>query len=200
MKDRAHIVLGAGQGIGEQAAHALAQQGARVLCVDLDAVRAQSAARAVGGEALAADVTQRSEMRRVFAEADRLFGSSLFGIVDVVGMVTGTPLQDMDDTHWRHQFDMVFTHAHLAVQYGAPLLARNGGGSMVFVSSIAGLGARKGGMLAYGAAKAALNHLVRSAAHDGGSHDLGESPYVPAIAGGTPSPIDHPLTPQGTPC
>ena len=71
---------------------------------------------------------------------------------------------------------------------------------MVFVSSIAGLGARKGGMLAYGAAKAALNHLVRSAAHDGGSHDLGESPYVPAIAGGTPSPIDHPLTPQGTPC
>src|SRR6202012_1313253 len=121
-------------------------------------------AQAVRGEALAADVTKRSEMSRIFAEADRCFGKDLFGVVDVVGMVTGKPLQDMGDEDWRHQFGMVFTHAHLAVQYGAPLLGRNGGGGMVFVSSIAGLGARKGGMLAYGAAKAALNHLVRSAA------------------------------------
>ena len=256
MKGQAHVVLGAGQGIGEQTAHALAQQGARVLCVDLDEARANSVAQAVGGEALAADVTRRSEMARIFSEADRRLGSSLFGVVDVVGMVTGRPLQDMDDSHWKHQFDMVFTHAHLAIQYGAPLLARNGGGSMVFVSSIAGLGARKGGMLSYGVAKAALNHLVRGSAQqwapsrvtvnavapgltrtlrlldtqgdafwaarakeipigrpaetadiasailffasglarhvtgnilpvDGGSHDLGESPYVPAIADGT---------------
>lgn len=261
MQGQAHIVLGAGQGIGEQTAHALSQQGARVLCVDLDEARAQSVAEAVGGVAGAADVTQRSEVARIFSEADRRFGSSLFGVVDVVGMVTGRPLQEMDDSHWKHQLDMVFTHAHLAVQYGAPLLARNGGGSMVFVSSIAGLGARKGGMLAYGIAKAALNQLVRGSAQqwaasgvtvnavapgltrtprlldtqndafwaarsreipmgrpaetadiasailffasglarhvtgnilpvDGGSHDQGESPYVPAIAA---SPASAPV-------
>jgi NAD(P)-dependent dehydrogenase (short-subunit alcohol dehydrogenase family) len=181
MQGQAYVVLGAGQGMGEQAAHALAQQGARVLCVDLNPERAQIVARAVGGEAVIGDVTKRSEMSRIYSEADRLFGKDLRGIVDVVGMVRGRPLQDMDDEDWRHQFDMVFTHAHLAVQYGAPLLARNGGGRMVFVSSIAGLGARKGGMLAYGAAKAALNHLVRSSAQQWASAQITVNAVAPGL-------------------
>jgi NAD(P)-dependent dehydrogenase (short-subunit alcohol dehydrogenase family) len=166
MRGQGFVVLGAGQGIGEQAAHALAQQGARVLCVDLDADRAVHVSRRIGGAALAADVTSRSAMQRVFAEADRIFGSDLTGVVDVVGMPGTRALVQMDDADWTRQFDLVLTHAHLAIQYGAPLLARRGGGSMVFVGSMAGVNARAGTLLAYGAAKAALHHLIRGAAQE----------------------------------
>jgi NAD(P)-dependent dehydrogenase (short-subunit alcohol dehydrogenase family) len=152
--------------MGEQAAHALSQQGARVLCVDLDPQRAARVAHELDGHAIAADVTRREEMQRVVSHATDLFGAGFSGLVDVVGMAFGRALTDMGDDDWRRQFDMVFTHAHLAIQYGAPALARNGGGSMVFVGSVAGLAPRSGRMLAYGASKAALNHLVGSAAQE----------------------------------
>jgi len=50
---RGFVVIGAGQGIGRQTAHALASVGARVLCVDLEPERAARAAREVRATALA---------------------------------------------------------------------------------------------------------------------------------------------------
>lgn len=164
LEGKSFVVLGAGQGMGLQVSHALAQQGARLLCVDLDAAKARAAAQATGAECLAADVTQRDEMRRILSHAVSRFGSSFFGVVDIVGAAHGRALADMSDADWQAQFDIVLTHAYLAIQYGAPLLAQRGGGSMVFLGSIAGLGARSGRMMGYGVAKAALNQLVRGAA------------------------------------
>ena len=57
LEGRGYVVLGAGQGIGEQAAHALAQAGARVLCVDRDEHLARNIAATVGGVPCVADVT-----------------------------------------------------------------------------------------------------------------------------------------------
>jgi 3alpha(or 20beta)-hydroxysteroid dehydrogenase len=158
------VVLGAGQGMGEQTVAALAGQGAKVLCVDIDAAAAQRVAAAYGGHALTADVTQRGDVRRVFEHASGLFGSALHGVVDIVGMVHAKDPAEMLDEDWDRQLDIVFKHAHLAIQYGAPLLAANGGGSMVFMGSIAGTAVRTGRMLPYAAAKAALHHLVRGSA------------------------------------
>jgi NAD(P)-dependent dehydrogenase (short-subunit alcohol dehydrogenase family) len=53
------------------------------------------------------------------------------------------------------------------VQFGAPLLARNGGGSVTVIGSISGVVAIAGQSL-YGSAKAALHHLVRCAAAEFG--------------------------------
>jgi NAD(P)-dependent dehydrogenase (short-subunit alcohol dehydrogenase family) len=63
---RGFVVLGAGQGIGEQACHALAQAGARVLCVDRDEQLARNIAEAVGGVPCAAGVTSCADMQRLF--------------------------------------------------------------------------------------------------------------------------------------
>ncbi|HEY2562725.1 MAG TPA: SDR family NAD(P)-dependent oxidoreductase, partial [Acidimicrobiales bacterium] len=52
---RNFVVLGAGQGIGRQTAHALASQGAHVVCVDLDERLAGEIAAEVGGRACVAD-------------------------------------------------------------------------------------------------------------------------------------------------
>lgn len=58
---RCFAVLGAGNGIGRQTASALASRGARILCVDADAERAENVATEVGGIAHVADVTQGDE-------------------------------------------------------------------------------------------------------------------------------------------
>jgi NAD(P)-dependent dehydrogenase (short-subunit alcohol dehydrogenase family) len=161
---RGAIVLGAGQGIGEQAAHALAQCGARVLCVDNDAGRARQVAAATGGVACVADVLSRAAMEAAFRSAPANLGVPVTGIVDVVGMPLARTLATMDDESWQLQFDLVVRHAWLAIQYGAPLMEQ--GGSIVLVGSMAGLMPRSGTLLAYGAAKAALHHMARSAAQE----------------------------------
>jgi NAD(P)-dependent dehydrogenase (short-subunit alcohol dehydrogenase family) len=96
LDNRGFVVLGAGQGIGEQAAHALAQAGARVMCVDRDEQLARNIAETVGGVACAADVTSRSDMQRVFDTARQAFGR-VHGVVDIIGVAGIKPLSDVDD-------------------------------------------------------------------------------------------------------
>src|SRR3990170_6493280 len=68
---RGFVVLGAGQGIGLQASHALAQMGARVVTVDRDAGLAESAAAAIGDAGIpwVGDITKRSDVGRLVADA-----------------------------------------------------------------------------------------------------------------------------------
>ncbi|MDT5049109.1 MAG: hypothetical protein QOG75_5007, partial [Mycobacterium sp.] len=68
---RVAVVLGAGAGMGRQCAHALAQSGAEVCCVDRDLDLAKRVAGELDGIPLAADVTNREDMEGVFAAAIR---------------------------------------------------------------------------------------------------------------------------------
>lgn len=159
---RGFIVFGAGAGMGLESAVALAQAGARVACVDREPALAEAAAALVGGVALTGDVTVRKDVERLVAEATELIGP-LRGLVDIVGVAQLGPLADVDDQAWRRQFSTVVDHAFLALQVAAPRIAAAGGGSMTFVGSMSGV-ARVRNQVAYGAAKAALHHLVAGAA------------------------------------
>jgi NAD(P)-dependent dehydrogenase (short-subunit alcohol dehydrogenase family) len=161
---RGFVVLGAGQGIGEQAAHALGQAGATVMCVDNDAGRARKIAQDVGGYACRADVLARGDMERVFREAKEQLGA-VTGIVDIVGIARIKPLSAFDDAAWSEQFDQVVRHAFLTLQIGAAAVKEAGGGTITFVGSLAGLRAVRD-QVAYGTAKAALHHLVRTTASE----------------------------------
>ena len=162
LDDRAVVVLGAGQGIGRQAAHAVASMGARTYCVDKDGQLATEIAAEVGGLAGSGDVTRRDEVGRLFAEAEAGLGR-IDGVVDIVGIARWMDLIDMDDDTWDSQFDVCLRHAMLAMQAGARAMTRSGGGSMAFVASVSGMYAapRHG---AYGAAKAGLMALVKTGA------------------------------------
>lgn len=161
LQGRGFIVLGAGQGIGEQATHALAQAGARVLCVDRDETLARQIADAVGGVPCAADVTSRVDMQRVFDTARQHFGR-VHGVVDIIGVAGVKPLSAVDDEGWSQQFDIVLRHAFLAIQIGGEVMAADGGGCFAFVGSMSGNRAVPN-QTAYATSKAALHHLVRCA-------------------------------------
>src|SRR5579863_3988880 len=92
---RNFVIIGAGQGIGRQASHALAQMGAHLLCVDIVPELAEDIAGEVGGTAWTADATQRSDMERVFDDGVRSLGR-LDGVVDIVGMARYQALIDID--------------------------------------------------------------------------------------------------------
>ena len=156
---RGFVVMGAGQGIGEQAAHALAQAGARVLCVDRDEQLAARIADKVRGIPCAGDVTSRDDVQRIFDTARKAFGR-VQGVVDIIGVAGIKPLAQVDDMGWNQQFDIVLRHALLAIQIGGEMMAADGGGTITFVGSMSGDRAVPN-QVAYGVSKAALHHLVR---------------------------------------
>jgi NAD(P)-dependent dehydrogenase (short-subunit alcohol dehydrogenase family) len=178
LEGRGFVVLGAGQGIGRQTAHALAQAGARVFCVDRDAELANSIAREVEGVACVADVTLRADVERLFADAAARFGDTLRGFVDIVGMADIRSIPDTDDASWNRNFDLNVRHAFLAIQIGARVMTKDA--SMVFVSSISGTHSIEN-EVSYGAAKAALNHLVRGAAHELGPRNIRVNAVTPGF-------------------
>src|SRR5258706_13168389 len=188
---RGIVLLGAGQGIGDATARALAQAGERVLCVDKEGHLAHKVGKEVDGQPCVADVTKRPDMERVFKEARSAFGS-VRGIVDIVGMAKLAPLSAFTDADYEWQFDVGLRHAFLALQLGAPLVAEGGGGAVTFVGSISGLACLPNEAV-YSASKPALHHMTRAAAPEFGPRGV----RVNAIAPGfTRTPRLNKLVPE----
>jgi NAD(P)-dependent dehydrogenase (short-subunit alcohol dehydrogenase family) len=179
LDDRAFVVIGAGQGIGRQTAHALAAAGARTLCVDIDAELAEEIAAEVAGIPWVGDATSRDDVARLFADAGTTLGH-IHGVVDIVGMATRYDLLDLDDETWEWQLDIVLRNAMLAMQYGSRVMATTGGGAIVFVASVSGITSAPR-HAAYGAAKAGLMSLVRTGAVELGPSGIRVNAVAPGV-------------------
>ena len=176
---RGFVVIGAGQGIGRQVTHALASVGARCFCVDKDEGLAADVAKEVGGTAWSGDATRRADAERLFSDAEDALGR-IDGVVDIVGMARYAPLVDVDDEQWDWHFDIVLRHAWLAMQLGARRMRETGGGCMVFIASVSGITAAPLHS-AYGAAKAGLIALVKSAAVELGPQGIRVNAVAPGV-------------------
>lgn len=162
------IVTGAGSegdgiGIGRAIAVVLAGEGARVCLVDLNAERAEDTLKhikAMGGEAFATagDVTNRDDCARFVEEAVSRYGH-LDILVNNVGVATPVELDAADETAWSRVLNINLTSAMLMSRYSVPAMTQNGGGSIINISSIAGI--RAHGSIAYGPSKAAMVALAR---------------------------------------
>lgn len=178
---RGFLLLGAGEGIARQTAHALHQAGASVFCVDRDREVAERTAREVNGFSGVGDVTQRADMERLITQAREAL-PHFSGIVDIVGIAQIAPLASIDDEFYQRQHDIVFRHAFLSVQLGAPALAEGGGGAIVFVGSLIGVMPTTSPDTAlYGAAKAALHHFARWAAFTYGPQGVRINTVAPGV-------------------
>jgi 3-oxoacyl-[acyl-carrier protein] reductase len=163
LDDQVFIVLGAGQGIGRQSAHALAQAGAHVVCVGRGKEATQNVAKEVHGVAFMGDAQDRATVQRLIDETWQRFGK-LNGIVDIIAIGIAGGILGISDDDWRWQYDNVLRHALLAIQLGAPRMAESGGGSVVLVSSVASHATWANAPIGYSTAKAALNQMTKVAA------------------------------------
>ena len=171
------LVAGAGQGIGRQTCHALAQAGASLVCLDYDQEAADHVAGEVGGVATTGDVRERADLEAALDLTERELGG-VDGIVDIVGMAKWGPLTHLsqEDADWT--FAMCYQHAWHLVQLGGRRMTD--GGSLTFVASVSGItGAQY--HAPYGAAKAALISLVKSAAVELGPTGIRVNAVAPGV-------------------
>ncbi len=160
---RRALVTGAGQGVGEGIAHALADNGASVVVNDLHAERAEAVAGAIEGAVPAAfDVTDREAVADAVARhgpVDILVNNA--GVPEGMGI---GPFADMDPTEWAKYVDLnLYGVLHCCHAVIGGMRDRNWG-RIVTISSGAGVTGINLGVSLYGAGKggaiAFMRHLA----------------------------------------
>lgn len=173
LKDRVVLVAGASRGIGLAIVEALLAEGARVAMTarGAEALEAQRAALAdrFGADRLwtmAGDMRDPETIETAVARTEAEVGP-IWGAVGNVGLHPCPPGFEIDDATWdacwTQNLDSAFRLARSALRR----MTARGEGSLLLISSIAGLGAL-GSPLGYGTAKAAMNHMSKELAHIAG--------------------------------
>jgi 3-oxoacyl-[acyl-carrier protein] reductase len=180
-----YLVFGAYGGIGSALVRGLVASGERVVVSGRDPERLEAFARAEGVHPLPADATDFQAVESVVGEAGRHLGG-LAGVASCVGSVVLRPAHLTRQDDWEEVVATNLTSAFAVVRAAAGAMMRDGGGSIVLVSTAA---ARIGlpNHEAIAAAKGGVDALVRSAAATYGRQGVRVNAVAPGL-------VDTPLT------
>ena len=174
LKDRVALVTGGGSGIGRAIALRFAEEGARVIVNDVKREKAQETVDAIAagseasrGRAIAADVSDSGQVRRMFTEVERDFGA-LDILVNNAGIAEGAPgdrdrikakaearlgemlaggpvsthwdlTQEMSDEAWHRMIGVHLNGTFFCSREALRLMARRNRGAIINMSSVAAL-------------------------------------------------------------
>jgi NAD(P)-dependent dehydrogenase (short-subunit alcohol dehydrogenase family) len=185
LEGKVATINGASRGIGEAIARAFAERGATVVLSSRrqDALdRVAASIRADGGKAHAIachggkEVEIRSLFERVAAELGRLdIHVNNAGTNPYFGLAMGTPLPAFDKT-----VEVNLRGYLLMIQHAAPLLERSGGGSIINVTSIAGI-APQAQEATYAITKTGVISLTKSFARELGPKGIRVNAIAPGV-------------------
>ena len=164
---KAAIVTGGASGIGEACSETLAREGAAVLVTDVDDTLGKAVVERIakaGGKAayLHHDVRDEATWPGVIAEAEKRFGR-LDIMVANAGIGIMSLIETMTLADWQRQQAINLDGVFLSIKHSIPAMRKVGGGSIVLMSSIAGLRGAPG-LAAYSATKGGVRLLAKSVA------------------------------------
>ncbi len=168
VKGRVALVTGGAMGLGKADCERLASEGAKVIVTDREVELAHEVADAIGGDAMALDVTDEQQWKDVMLAVGERHGG-LDILVNNAGNVIFENIEDCSLDHFKLHLDIHVSGTFLGCKYALPLMKhrhkRNGGGgsSMINMASTAALMGYP--MIpAYTAAKGAISSMTRSIA------------------------------------
>ena len=163
------LVTGGAQGLGEATAKMLAREGAKVTVTDINGAGADAVAAAINGEhgegtafAFQHDVTDGDRWQEVLQAAHDAMGG-LNVLVNNAGIGSMASVEDESYDTFRKVQAVDVDSIFLGCKYAIPLMRAHGMGSIVNISSIAGIVA-SGNYISYNTAKAAVRHMSKSIA------------------------------------
>ena len=218
LKDKVALITGAGSGIGRAIATLFAQEGARVIVNDLSEKAARETVEVLGAagsgaRAIRADVADSTQVKAMFAEIEREFGS-LDVLVNNAG-IAGTSAadrdklreradtrimetlsgqgiqthldvtQEMTDEAWHRMIAVHLNGTFFCTREALRLMSRRDQGAIINMSSVAAWGIEA--VPHYSAAKAGILGFTRAVAREVGSRKIRVNAICPGF-------IDTPMT------
>ena len=186
LEGKVAIVTGAGSsgpgvGNGKAASVLFAREGAKVLLVDINTDHAQETLELItaeGGDAsvFQADVTDADQCRSMVESAVERYGR--LDILDNnVGVILRAKFADIDPEDWDRVMAINLKSMMLASQSAIPRMIDSGGGSIINITSVAGI--RAWSDAAYAASKAGIIGLTQTVAAEYGLHGIRANAIAP---------------------
>ena len=165
LANKVAIISGAASGMGAATARMFAREGAKVVIADVLEYEGREVAEGNGASARfeLLDVTKEDSWATVVAATTKQFGK-LDILVNDAG-ISGSAEQDFYSTEaWHRIMAVNATGVFFGIKYAIPAMVANGGGSIINLSSIAGVIGSEHVHMAYNASKAAVRLMTKSVA------------------------------------
>jgi NAD(P)-dependent dehydrogenase (short-subunit alcohol dehydrogenase family) len=190
LKGKTAMVVGAGSigpgwGNGKATAVTFARQGAQVFCVDRNAAAAEQTVDIISSEggratAFCADVSRAGDVEAMVAACLGAYGridvlDNNVGIAEMGGVV------EVSEADWDRVFAVNLKSAFLAMKHTIPVMARQGGGSIINISSIASIRHLGISYVTYATTKAAMNQMTRTTAVEYAPKNIRVNAILPGL-------------------
>ena len=190
LEGKVALISGAARGMGADEARLFASQGAKVVLGDVLDEEGEKTAAEIGEAAIyqPLDVTRESDWAAAVAEAESTFGK-LDVLVNNAGILRFGPMEATSLEDYELVIRVNQTGPFLGMKAVLPAMRRAGGGSIVNISSLAGM---KGiaGAVGYTSSKFALRGMTKVAALEFGADGIRVNSVHP---GGVETPMTRPL-------
>ncbi|MGB3388296.1 MAG: SDR family oxidoreductase [Pseudaminobacter sp.] len=175
------VVTGAASGMGRAIAGALAENGERLVLIDIDP-RVHELSCTAGGDAIitrVADITDAQAIGSIIDQVNREHGPTL-KLVNNAAMMKNKPLAEISLGDWQDLLNINLTGAFIMSQAVGLHMRRHEAGAIVHIGSVAAAFGRNGGG-AYSAAKAGIVGLSNTICVEWGAHGIRSNVVHPGL-------------------